>query len=422
MTRETEANVLDVYRRVNPSARPIETDAGLFQSLKATREDLFHHRLKLPLKLFKGASLLSLGAGTGEYEVFYALWGAQRMTCVEMNPVATHRLQMLFNHFDVAPALERVHTNSYFDVDLHGAKYDFVITDGTIVHTDEPKEAISRFAPHVAEGGFLVVGAQEIFGGIQRNLQRFILYQLGGADEAKIIEYARMLFGVHIQRSVKFGNRSEEAIIYDSYVNPKINSLSLQTVFEVFEEHQLVYYSSYPSLGPSALTNSFRGPLTQIQQTLMHPLMLPYQIAWMLSDGPDEELVSGYFLEWQRGLEAMSRFASQLNNVSPANADLDLLAAAQLSLGDFLATDFLGPERRFYGQRLAEFHNDMTLLLKLLRSKQVDATMVSMFKRLFRGSCGVGHMYITGSRTAIQGSRGANSLEQEDDATKTAQR
>ena len=48
-------------------------------------KELFQDRLKIPLKMFKDATVLDFGSGTGEKDIFYALWGA-KLNCVEMNP------------------------------------------------------------------------------------------------------------------------------------------------------------------------------------------------------------------------------------------------------------------------------------------------------------------------------------------------
>ena len=135
--KETEKKVLDVYQKVNPSTRHIEADGALFEFMRKEREDLFFRLLKLPRKLFKNASLLSLGAGTGEYEVFYGLWGCREITCVEMNEKALERLSGLFQHFGMKSVLKDTYCQSYFDLDFD-EKFDFVIADGTIVHTEDP--------------------------------------------------------------------------------------------------------------------------------------------------------------------------------------------------------------------------------------------------------------------------------------------
>ena len=94
LLEKTEKQVLEVYKKVNPSARFIESDQSLFDDMKRTREGLFFHRLKLPRKLFKDATLLSLGSGTGEYETFYARWGCKEITCVEMNEISNLTLML----------------------------------------------------------------------------------------------------------------------------------------------------------------------------------------------------------------------------------------------------------------------------------------------------------------------------------------
>lgn len=189
------------------------------------------------------------------------------------------RLIDLFRHFNLENSLEKTYTQSYFDVDLGEEKYDFVVADGTIVHTEDPLGALRKFIPHITEDGFIVVSFAELAGMIQRNLQRFIIYVLAGDDETKIVEYASILFKEHLERSVRIGRRTKESIIYDTYVNPKIKTPMIQDILSVFAEHNIHYYSSYPFISPFCLTSSFREDISHLEDKAFSHLMMPNQIA-----------------------------------------------------------------------------------------------------------------------------------------------
>ena len=76
------------------------------------------------------------------------------------------------------------------------------------------------------KGGFFILGIGETNGFFQRNLQRYILYSVC-KNENEIIRFSKLLFKNHLNRAQKFSGRTKDEIIYDTYLNPKINTLSL---------------------------------------------------------------------------------------------------------------------------------------------------------------------------------------------------
>mgnify|MGYP001251664227 CR=1 FL=1 len=234
--QRVEADVLGVYRRVNPSEFEIE-DPVKFERQRRLLEEHFVHHLKMPLRLFEGARVLDLGAGTGEASVFYALWGAT-VTCVEVNKEAASRLEGVFRHFGVADRL-KLRCASIFDRVADDGAYDITITDGVLHHTHDPGLGFQiQVAPLVA-GGLTVLGASTSAGLFQRSLQRFVLYVLSENDETEIVRLARRLFRGHLDRAVRYGGRSERVIIYDCFVNPKWQGLTVSAILNWFVEHEL---------------------------------------------------------------------------------------------------------------------------------------------------------------------------------------
>jgi len=396
--KETEKKVLDVYQKVNPSTRLIEEDAGLFQNMKGTREDLFFHRLKLPKRLFINAKLLSLGSGTGEYETFYARWGCREITCVEMNEISMNRLHHLFDHFNLNSKLKRTYTESYFDVDLGNEKFDLVIADGTIPHTEDPIGALRKFIRYVSDDGFIVIGTGELSGLIQRNIQRLILFYLAGSNEEKIYEYAMLLFSEHIKRSVEIGKRTEEAVIYDSYINPKIKAPSISDLLNVFSEENIHYYSSYPFLASSFLTSSFREGITHMEEEIMAPLLLPYQIAWLLGDKDDKTFISESFSRQEKQLGVFNNFLSSLSDITSDNSSISRLDDAKQHLYQFMQNGSITLDDNYYQKCVNEFYQDIERLLKGLKEKNIEQLKSIKYNRLFKGTCGVGNIYLVGSK------------------------
>ena len=135
----------------------------------------------------------------------------------------------------------------------------------------------------------------ELSGMFQRNIQRYILYSLSDGDESKIVEYSKILFREHLDRSVAIGKRSEESIIYDTYVNPKIKTPSLLDIFSLMDDLGFELYSMYPLGHPLGFSESFR----EIQEAFSSPknihMYLLSQINWLLSADTNEKLSSSTF-------------------------------------------------------------------------------------------------------------------------------
>ena len=88
--RKTEQAVLDNYTISSPSF--IDLNSDNFCNHLSKRHSLFQYKLNLPTKIFKNATLLDFGAGTGEQDICYAQWGAQ-LDLVEINPVSIEKIK-----------------------------------------------------------------------------------------------------------------------------------------------------------------------------------------------------------------------------------------------------------------------------------------------------------------------------------------
>tara|TARA_B100000795_G_scaffold263660_1_gene243121 strand:- start:866 stop:1654 length:789 start_codon:yes stop_codon:yes gene_type:complete len=91
--------------------------------------------------------------------------------------------------------------------------------------------------------GILVLGLGETNGFFQRNLQRYILYSLS-RDKNELIKLAKLFFSENLKRAKKYGGRTISEIIYDTYINPRIDTLSFQEIKKLFKKNKLDIYSS----------------------------------------------------------------------------------------------------------------------------------------------------------------------------------
>lgn len=247
--KEVEDAVLSVYRRVSPSFKDVSS-AEKFNMVQASRTAICRE-LGLTPASFKGKKVIEIGGGTGENSIIYALWGAD-VTIIDPNEISCQRASALFHSHGRSLT---VINESLFDTDLGILNdFDIVIAEGVLHHTFDPKYALSLILSNLKKGALALVAICEENGWLKRNLQRSIVRTLGGDTEG-MYRVARDLFADHLNRSMKFGGRSEASIIEDTFVNPQIQVTSLKDLCGVCLEHDMIYVSAYPSLTPFMTTS-----------------------------------------------------------------------------------------------------------------------------------------------------------------------
>lgn len=248
--KAVENAVLNVYRKVSPSFIPMESNEACDKQ-KLNRVNVLRS-IGLPESVFRGRKVLDVGGGTGENSVFYAQWGAE-VTILEPNEISCARAKDLFKNQGLP--LE-VMNQSLFDSDLGFIeKFDIVLCEGVLHHTYDPLGALQQLVAPMRSGATVMVALAEQSGMFKRNLQRKLLFSLAGENEAEIVRLAKVYFQEHLDRCVHFGLRSEESVIYDTYVNPQIQASTLEDICNVLASESVEYLAAYPTLTPFYLTH-----------------------------------------------------------------------------------------------------------------------------------------------------------------------
>jgi len=234
-----------VYKEVNPSTYLSSINKKNILRLEKQRRNLFHNKLNLPIELFKNKKLLDLGSGTGMYSIIYNLWGAD-CTLVEYDKYSHEKAKIIFNKFQRKNSL-----NNFVKMDLFKFKndllYDIVHCNGVLHHTANKNKGIKIMADNLKKGGIFILGASIVTGFFQRNLQRLFLYKIS-KNKREIIKNAKTYFGEHLNRAAKGSGRSVLAVIYDSYINSKIDSYSLKDLLKELKKNKISFYSSFPNI------------------------------------------------------------------------------------------------------------------------------------------------------------------------------
>ncbi|GEM_PF-4778641 len=238
-----ETAVLSVYRRVSPSYRPMKTKKQLGANY-CQRANLLA-RLGLPEQLFKGKKLLDIGGGTGEKSLFYSKFGAE-VTILEPNEISRAKARAVFKTWGHRV---RFIPKGLFDIrPSEIGHYDLVMCDGVLHNTYDPQAGLRLIASNLKKRAVLLIAVAEHNGWFKRLLQRELVFRLAGANEAKIVATSKKYFQEHLDRAVKFGLRTEDSVIFDTFVNPQIQTMTLKTICDILHRNRVRYLSSYPTL------------------------------------------------------------------------------------------------------------------------------------------------------------------------------
>lgn len=378
-TKKIEKDVLSTYKKHNPSTHLIEQQE-IFKYHQDFRVSLFRDKLKFPLQMFNGAELLDFGSGTGEQDIFYAMWGA-KVTGVEMNDLSIKRCLELFKWRKLKIKL---HNCSLFDVKLK-QKFDIVVSNGVLHHTNEQERGFKKLISYLKPGGFVFISLGNNAGAFQRNLQRVILYKLAKTKK-EISDLAKILFKNHLDRAVKYGKRDIESVIYDSYVVPKADNASVKEVMTWFKDNKVKFYSTWPPLQfPFALVDSPRNHILDYTDEKYRDLLSFSEYYWMKANETDKEVVEKN-REILHKINDINKIADVIKNVEPkTKINLDKLKFNPNIKN--LDTDY-----RSFLKELSGLVDTLkkTSDVKIIK-KQIDKSKI-----LFKGYCGQGEIYYMG--------------------------
>tara|TARA_B100000959_G_scaffold213982_1_gene225204 strand:+ start:202 stop:1401 length:1200 start_codon:yes stop_codon:yes gene_type:complete len=238
MQNKTIKDVNKIYSKQNPSENLQNLNQKKIEILVNNRKNFFLEKLKLPSKIFQNSNLLDLGCGSGQNTIFYD-WNGSNCTLVEYDKRSFLNAKKLFEKFSKNEF--KIYNKDLFKFKSK-KKFDFVVSNGVAHHTHDIKENIKIAINFLKSGGMLILGIGETNGFFQRHFQRYILYNLS-SNEEEIIKFSKILFKENLQRGKKLGGRTEKSIIYDTYLNPKIETLSFNEVKKLFKKNKLYLYS-----------------------------------------------------------------------------------------------------------------------------------------------------------------------------------
>ena len=232
-------SVNKVYKEQNPSSYFSLPNKKNINQIVHNKKKFLTEKLKLLPKIFKNSELLDLGCGSGQNTINYD-WAGAKCTLVDYDKNSTVMAKNLFTKY--ARNSFRVINKDLFKFKSK-KKFDFVISNGVAHHTSDVVKNIKLAINFLKKDGILILGLGETNGFFQRNLQRHILYSLS-KNKDEIIKFAKLFFSENLIRAKKYGGRTVSQIIYDTYINPRIDTLSFNEIKKLFKNNRLNIYSS----------------------------------------------------------------------------------------------------------------------------------------------------------------------------------
>ena len=232
-------NVNEVYKEQNPSIFFSSPNKKKVNQIFQTKNKFLIEKLKLLPKMFENSELLDLGCGSGQNTINYD-WAGAKCTLVDYDKNSTYLTKKLFTKY--AKNKFKVINKDLFNFKSK-KKFNFVISNAVSHHTWDTIKSIEHAISFLKKDGILILGLGETNGFFQRNLQRYILYSLS-EDKNEIIKLAKMFFSENLKRAKKYGGRTILEIIYDTFINPRIDPLSFQEIKKLFKKNKLHIFSS----------------------------------------------------------------------------------------------------------------------------------------------------------------------------------
>ena len=353
-------------------------------------------KLKLTKKNFQNADLLDLGCGSGQNTIVFDYLGA-RCTMVEFNKDSFNNAKKLFENYSKKKF--KIINKDLFKFRTK-RKFDIVVSNGVAHHTYDVKKNIELACKYVKKGGFLILGVCTPEGWFQRNLQRAILFEVSNSTK-EIIQNAKKLFSTHLSESRKYGLRTIDEVIFDTYINPKINCISFTDIQRIFYKNKIL---NFTSLNYEKNIQNFINPNYEQQKQSGIKDVYPND----LNLSPIHEFsIANYNFKQKNFFKTYKLISKSLKNVVEQVNDIDSKTKINFSsknlieLSNKITNGFkinlidISYELNFI-KEIKKIYDILSLkdtksskFMKIQKALRIN-------KNLFKGTCGVGMNYFVG--------------------------
>ncbi|MCH8479276.1 MAG: hypothetical protein LAT56_15250, partial [Wenzhouxiangella sp.] len=198
--------------------------------------------------------------------------------------------------------------------------------------------------------------------------------------------------------------RSRKAIIYDTYVNPKIDSMSVAEVMTLFRNNGLRLFSAWPPIMPAMLGDS---PARSAPEPMDWPALPGMaELAWLAHREDDADVLPGISATLDSALGSLSSLISHVNDqtADTAWAVEDLLEKVRMA--NTQIGGMHDPYRAII-DRVAILLEEVAELSRLLTEGSIDEVQrhLQSCELLFRGTGGLGMNYFVAQKATSESFR-----------------
>ena len=218
---------------------PVSQDISDLDRHVGRRRKLYR-MLGIDYRLFRGAEILEVGAGSGYNALVFLLMGA-RMDIVEPNPTGRAEMEKLFSEYGINPSQYTIYDCVVEEFQVI-KQYDFVIAEGflPIFSRDQRQKILKRLFQCVKTNGYLVITTicefSYFFEYLRVILGLILTREIKEFDSQ--VSVLSAAFSSHL-KSLKFASRPIEDWVKDSILNPVGDLLSF-TIADSIKELSLV--------------------------------------------------------------------------------------------------------------------------------------------------------------------------------------
>ena len=385
--------ILDIYKKYSPSIRDQK------KMSEERRKSIFIDKLKLPIELFKGKTILEFGPGTGETSKYYAKWGGN-IEFVESNESSCKRLHQVFREERLEENIIGIH-NLDFESFAPANYYDFCCAEGCLYLADNPEKAFNNLVGKLKRNGFVIIAEPETFGSLQIILKAILLNKIADGNYEKIVKYAKLFFVEDLERAHKAGGRPIENIIYDKYIIPRLQSIPIDTVLMWFRKNNIRYYSSWPEIWPIIRNDSHFQDYLDLADDKLVFLAATSKIFLMKAKDYDKDRLS-------MKKQALKHLNSIVNKIEELCSNVDLEKTEVIDFhglrdlfDEMSSLDYqeLCSQEIDIRNSIPQLFKEMIIFIDLIingSNEQIIRKTLGDFKHLFHGFSGISTQYYVG--------------------------
>ena len=187
---------------------------------------------KIDEELPNNSKILEAGCGTGQFSIFLSRYNRE----IYSIDLSKGSLLMAKNFIDNS-SIENVFLSrmNIFNLFFKNDFFDFIISNGVLHHTHNPKKAFYELTKRLKKNGYISIGLYHKNGRFFHSIRQKIISNLG--DRFKFLD---TFFSKNVSDSKKY------AWYLDQYKNPLESSHTLKEILTWFEEYNIDYISSIP--------------------------------------------------------------------------------------------------------------------------------------------------------------------------------